>query len=133
MSNKSMGNEFEADLCMALYENGFWTHNMAMNPCGQPADVIAVRNRRAYLIDCKVCSSGRLQLSRIEENQKLSMALWEECGNGEGWFAILIDRDIYMVSYRTIAANLRVKATMTEMDIKRAGFHIGEWMREICA
>jgi Holliday junction resolvase len=83
-TNKKLGNDFEAEFCEILFENGFWAHNMAQNAAGQPADVIAVRNEKSYIIDCKVCSNGRFPLSRIEDNQHLSMKLWEESGNHTG-------------------------------------------------
>ena len=67
MSNKKSGNQFEATLCEILAEEGFWCHNLAQNSAGQPADVIAVKNGEAYLIDCKVCSRGRFSFDRIEE------------------------------------------------------------------
>lgn len=99
MSNKKSGNQFEGELCEILSKHGFWCHNLAQNSAGQPADVIAVKNGFAYLIDCKVCSSDRFVFSRIEENQSLSMELWDECGNGDGWFALKFGDDIYMVSH----------------------------------
>ena len=87
MTNKKMGNDFEQELCEKLSEYGFWVHNLAQNKSGQPADIIAVRNGKAYLIDAKVCTGHSFPLSRIEENQTLAMAEWERCGNGDGWFA----------------------------------------------
>ena len=85
MSNKKSGNQFESELCEILSMYGFWCHNLAQNSAGQPADVIAVRNREAYLIDCKVCSTNKgFALNRMEENQDLAMNLWNECGNGQG-------------------------------------------------
>ena len=53
-SNRKTGTTFESELCEILSQNGFWAHNLAQNSAGQPADVIAVRNKTAYLIDCKV-------------------------------------------------------------------------------
>ena len=57
-TNKKLGNTFEAELCEILFEEGFWAHNLAQNQAGQPADVLAARNGRTYLIDCKVCSEN---------------------------------------------------------------------------
>ena len=65
MSNRKLGNSFEAELCEILFENGFWVHNLAQNQAGQPADIIAARNKVAYLIDCKVCSGNGFPLSRV--------------------------------------------------------------------
>lgn len=82
-TNKKLGNTFEAELCEILFKHGFWSHNLAQNAAGQPADVIAVKHKTPYLIDCKVCSRGKFPLSRVEENQHLSMELWKMCGNDE--------------------------------------------------
>ena len=51
--NRTVGNQFEEELCGLLAEHGWWAHNMAQNQTGQPADVIAVKNNIAVLIDCK--------------------------------------------------------------------------------
>ncbi len=101
MSNKKLGNQFESELCEILSMYGFWCHNMAQNAAGQPADVIAVKNGRAYLIDCKVCSTDKgFALSRVEDNQELAMSLWNECGNGLGWFAMKIPNgEIYVLPH----------------------------------
>ena len=89
MTNKKLGNSFEAEFCEVLAGSGYWVHNLAQNQAGQPADVIAVKDGKAYLIDCKVCSTAAgFKFSRIEDNQELSMQLWETCGNGTGWFAL---------------------------------------------
>ena len=90
MNNKKLGNSFEIEFCEILFNEGFWVHKMTQNASGQPADVIAARNGKTYLIDCKVFSQKRFSLSRMEENQDLSMELWKACGNGEGWFAVLV-------------------------------------------
>lgn len=126
MNNRKMGNSFETELCEILAAHGFWAHNMAQNSAGQPADVIAVKNRIAYLIDCKVCSGKGFALSRIEDNQDLSMSLWNQCGNGEGWFAMkLSDGAIHMIPHKdlmiakdtvsfTKAENIRLYVTLEQ-------------------
>ena len=68
--NKRDGNRFERDFCDLLSQYGFWVHNMAQNQSGQPADVIAVRDRLACLIDCKVCH-GRFALSRMRDDPQV--------------------------------------------------------------
>ncbi|GHV48048.1 hypothetical protein FACS189499_06680 [Clostridia bacterium] len=97
--NKKIGNEFEEMFSQLLFDNGFWVHKLYATEAGQPADIIAVKNRRAYLIDCKVCTDGSFVLSRIEDNQDSAMTLWEDCGNGEALFALLVDGEIYMATY----------------------------------
>ena len=129
MSNKKLGNGFEAELCEILSEHGFWCHNLAANSAGQPADVIAVRNGKAYLIDCKVCSQGKFQYSRIEENQHLSMDLWCECGNGVGWFALKFNTGIYMVDRESIVNCSNHYPAMTPELADMYGYSLEEWLR----
>jgi len=101
-TNKKEGNAFEVEFCNILAEMGFWVHNMAQSQAGQPADVIAVCNGKAALIDCKLCSSKGFALSRIEPNQETAMDYWKDCNNGVGWFAIKFQDRIFMVSKLTI-------------------------------
>ena len=129
MSNKKIGNDFEQELCEILSEHGFWTHNMAMNKAGQPADIIAVRNKVAYLIDAKVCSSRGFALSRMEENQELAMELWSSCGNGQGWFAIkLPTNEIYMIPHICIQAYKRGQAYLSFSEIHEVGKPFEKWV-----
>ena len=128
ISNKKLGNTFESDLCDTLYENGFWCHNMAQNKAGQPADIIAVRNGKAHLIDAKVCSNNEFPLKRIEENQSLSMELWSDRGNGQGWFALKLNDEVYMLPYILLKAYSRNKTKLSEKDIRECGTAIGKWV-----
>lgn len=103
MSNKKLGNDFEQEVCDILSTLGWWSHNLAQNKAGQPADVIAVKDDFAILIDCKVCSHDRFPVSRMEDNQRLSMQLWHECGNYRAYFAMkLTTGTIHMVPYRDL-------------------------------
>ena len=72
-TNRKIGNSFETEFCELLFQHGFWCHNMAQNAAGQPADVIAVKGKTAYLIDCKVCSNNRFS----REWKKISILLWK--------------------------------------------------------
>ena len=129
MSNKTLGNSFEQELCEKLSEYGFWATNLAMTKAGQPADVIAVRNKIAHLIDAKVCSSKGFALSRVEENQDLAMTLWEECGNGQGWFAIKIPTgEIYMLPHICIRAYMQVKSSISFSEIHEIGKPLDKWV-----
>jgi Holliday junction resolvase len=128
MHNKKLGNHFEAELCETLADEGFWCHNLAQNSDGQPADVIAVKDGQAYLIDCKVCSRGRFQFDRIEDNQRYSMELWRECGNGEGLFALSFSGQIYMVGIESMWNCRNRHASMTEELAAAYGCPLGEWL-----
>lgn len=130
MSNKKSGNQFESELCEILSMYGFWCHNLAQNSSGQPADVIAARNGQSYLIDCKVCSTDNgFALSRVEGNQELSMSLWEECGNGQGWFAMKLPTgDIFMVPHFVIKAYLNSQSYLSPGEIYETGKPIEKWV-----
>ena len=129
MTNKKIGNDFEQELCEKLSEYGFWCTNLAMNKAGQPADIIAVRNKIAYLIDAKVCSSRGFALSRVEENQELSMTLWEERGNGPGWFALQVPTgDIYMIPHICILGYRNVQSSLSFSEIHEIGTPLGKWV-----
>lgn len=130
MNNKKLGNGFEQELCDILYGYGFWVHNMAMNKSGQPADVIAVRNNRAYLIDAKVCSNDNFPFSRIEENQDLAMELWKDCGNGIGWFALKLHSQIYMISHYTMKAYRNIQSSLSAKEIFELGMPIEKWVKK---
>ncbi len=127
-SNRAMGNKFEQSLCEILYEHGFWCHNMAQNKAGQPADIIAVRNGKAHLIDAKVCSNNEFPLKRIEENQSLAMELWSDRGNGQGWFALKLNDEVYMLPYILLKAYSKSKSTLSESDIRECGLSIERWV-----
>lgn len=130
MSNKKSGNQFESELCEILSMYGFWCHNLAQNAAGQPADVIAARNGKAYLIDCKVCSTSKgFALSRVEGNQEMAMSLWSECGNGQGWFAMKLPTgDIYMVPHIYIKAYQAKQSYMSPAEVFEAGKPIEKWV-----
>jgi Holliday junction resolvase len=125
-----MGNSFEEELCDILYEHGFWTTNLAQKKSGQPADVIAAKNNKAYLIDAKVCTNNSFPFSRIEENQDLSMSLWNECGNGIGWFALKLDNQIYMISHYVMKAYRNQQSSLSAKEIFELGTPIERWVKE---
>lgn len=129
MSNKTLGNSFEQELCERLSEYGFWATNLAMTKAGQPADIVAVKNKIGYLIDAKVCSSRGFALSRVEENQELAMTLWEECGNGQGWFAIKVPTgEIYMMPHICIKAYKQVKSSISFSEIHEIAKPLEKWV-----
>ena len=128
MSNKKIGNDFENEFCKMLSENGFWVHNLAQNRAGQPADVIAARDGGSFLIDCKVCSTGRFQLKRIEENQQLAMQHWLDMGNDEAWFALKIENDIVMISYLDLMCLKMIQSSLDTSEIFKHGVKLEKWV-----
>lgn len=129
-TNRKLGNTFESEFCEMLYEKGFWVHNMAQNQAGQPADVIAVKNKVSYLIDCKVCSDNTFPLSRVEENQHFAMELWKTCGNGEGWFALKVDDEIILIPHFSIVALSHDKSVLNLADIHEYGVKLERWLNK---
>jgi Holliday junction resolvase len=133
MNNRTLGNSFEEELCEILYRNGFWAHNLKQGKSGQPADVIAVRNKHAYLIDAKVCSDNTFDLTRIEFNQEMAMELWETSGNGVGWFALktdIFDREVYMISYYVMKAYKNQQPSLSAKEICELGIPIEKWVKK---
>ena len=96
MNNKAMGSALERQFAEKLYQHGYWVHLMQQSAKGQPADVIAVKNGKAQLIDCKNCANDYFDVKRIELNQRTAMHLWQECDNGPGWFAIKLNNTVWM-------------------------------------
>ena len=132
MTNKKLGNSFENELCEKLSEYGFWVHCLTQNKAGQPADIIAVRNKQAYLIDAKVVSSVRgFALSRVEDNQDLAMDLWNSKGNGQGWFAFkLPNEEIYMIPHFTIKALMVSQSKLSIAEIFQIGKSLDKWVKK---
>lgn len=128
-TNKTIGNKFETDFCNLLYKKGFWVLNISQNQAGQPSDVIAVKNQRAYLIDCKVCENDRFSFSRIEENQHTSMTFWKQCGNHYGLFALrLTDGEIYILDHELIISLSIGQASINRELIEHYGTPVERWV-----
>lgn len=127
-SNKSIGNSFEAELCEILSEAGFWAHNLAQNSAGQPADVIASKGGHAFLIDCKVCTGAYFSKNRIEENQRTSMELWEDCKNGSGLFAVKLSSTIYMIPLWKL--DMSDKTNLDASWFMKNATPLADWLRE---
>ena len=133
LTNKKIGNEFESEFCQLLFDHGWWVHNLTQNAAGQPADVIAVKDHKALLIDCKVCIRKGFALSRVEENQHFAMNLWRDRGNGEAWFAIkTVEGEIIMIPHLTIKAVSHEKSVMNLEDLREYGTKFERWVKKIC-
>lgn len=128
--NKKLGNDFEQELCEILADAGYWTHNFANRKNGQPADIIAVKNGKAYLIDAKVCMYEVFPFRRIEDNQHLSMDMWIECGNVTPYFALKARNEIYMVDWNTIKDLIKKgKKQLNFEDMNKYGTRLAAWLR----
>ena len=128
MSNKQAGNNFEREFCEQLARDNFWAHFMGGSKNGQPADIIAVRNENAYLIDAKDCQNGRFPLSRIEDNQDMAMRYWEMCGNNQGLFALNTSIGVYMLPYGVVQVlELAGVKSLDMLNIKKHCKPYAEW------
>lgn len=130
MSNRSNGLSFENQFCEVLSDNGFWVLHIPQVAAGQPADVIAVKKNHAYLIDCKQCSNGAFQLSRVEPNQSSAMSMFRACGNADAWFALHVNSQIYMVSFADVMMYKYAKSVMTLLDITSVGVPLDRWLKK---
>lgn len=131
MTNRKLGNTFEAEFCEILAAHDFWAHNMAQNSAGQPADVIAAKNEYSTLIDCKVCSVKGFTLSRIEDNQHLAMQMWEDRVGTDCWFALkLSDGEIFMIAYvAMLSYEGKGARCLSEQFIREYGYPLNEWLQ----
>lgn len=128
--NKKLGNKFEKELSEILYNAGYWVHLLNQNKNGQPADIIAVKNKKAYLIDAKVCSLEKFAFKRVEENQHLSMQMFIECGNTTPYFALKARNEIYMLSYKTIRDLIsQGKRQLNFEEINKYSTRLSTWLR----
>lgn len=130
MINKKLGNKFEKELSEILYNAGYWVHLLNQNKNGQPADIIAVKNKKAYLIDAKVCSFEKFSFKRVEENQHLSMQMFIDCGNTTPYFALKARNEIYMLSYKTIRDLIsQGKKQLNFEEINKYSTRLSTWLR----
>ena len=128
MSNKSNGTAFERTFAELLSEEGFWAHCLKDNVNGQPFDVIAAKNGRTYVFDCKDCQTDRFVLSRIEENQRNAMSLWGETGNYQGMFAVKFSGRIYLIPHRMLEILVENGTkSITEIEARRYGRTFEQW------
>ena len=128
MSNKSNGTAFERTFAELLSEEGFWAHCLKDNVNGQPFDVIAAKNGRTYVFDCKDCQTDRFVLSRIEENQRNAMSLWAETGNYQGMFAVKFSGRIYLIPHRMLEILVENGTkSITEIEARRYGRTFEQW------
>ena len=117
MNNKRAGTRLERAFCQQLAKDGFWVYFTNGNK--QPADIIAVRDLNAYLIDVKNCKNDRFVFSRIEDNQRSSMQRFDECGNNKGLFALNTSKGIFMLRYDIVQyLEAKKKKSINIEDIK---------------
>lgn len=128
--NRTTGGRFEQELSILLARNGFWVHVFQQNKSGQPADIIAIRDRFHTLIDCKVCENGFFAFDRIEENQRLAMKSFFNKAGELSYFALkLPDGEIRMVSMeRCTILQGRGKRRISAEDMKKETRDFDNWI-----
>ena len=130
MSNKEAGTRFEKEFAEILAEHWFWVHLFQDNKNGQPCDVIAARDDRAYLFDCKNCEEPFFRLDRMEENQYNAMRLYDITGNRKGMFAIRFpSSEIYLVQYDRLKEMQEKQFKRIDKTVCRTqGTELKEWL-----
>lgn len=104
-------------MATTLGSYGYWVHLLNQNTAGQPADLIAVKARQAYLIDAKRCHSDVFDCSRIEDNQYMAMRSFQAHGNSVGWFAIRFSTGpIYMTPLDNLADSHHITKSWCEAN-----------------
>ena len=124
-SNKKLGSDFEQEVCQELAQEGYWVHNVANRKNGQPMDIIAVRENIACLIDAKVCTNGIFKISRIEENQVLSMRRWFQTGNNLAMLWLRLPDEtvsVIVLNSEKELDELLGQKTLNEAQIRQLGF-----------
>lgn len=106
MNNKKLGNSFEENLALILAEEGYWVSLFPPKAYAgsQPADMIAIKNNVAILIDAKTLNNknGLFPINRIEDNQEKAAKRYFSCGNNWYVFAVLWNDTIYMIPFEQI-------------------------------
>lgn len=104
MNNKTLGNGFEKELAKILSKKGYWVTILTPKRYigSQPADLIAIKDNKPTLIDCKTCKTHLFPISRIEANQWNASKKYFKCGNLSYVIAIQYKGEVYMVPIETI-------------------------------
>lgn len=106
MTNKKLGTEFEQQVCKKLAHEGYWVHFITPDARGaQPFDIVAVKNGKAFAIDCKTCVSNSISIKRLEDNQIMAFEKWLKCGNEMPLIAVKHDEMLYWIKYDELKNN----------------------------
>ena len=128
--NRSTGNKFEQELSHELAQAGFWVHVMQQNKAGQPADIIAIKEKFHTLIDCKVCEKGIFVFRRVEENQRFAMTTFFRKAGELCYFALKMPNgDIRMISLTRIdLLAARGKKSLNADELKTEARLLEDWL-----
>lgn len=103
-NNKVLGNNFEKEYANLLSKNGYWVTFLTphQHTGSQPCDLIAIKNNKAILIDCKTCNTHFFPTGRIEENQRQAYKKYSKCKNTHFILAIKYNNKIYEINMKDI-------------------------------
>lgn len=104
MNNKVLGNSFEKEYAKILREKEYWVTFLTpkKNIGSQPCDLIAIKDDKPILIDCKTCKTHLFPINRIEENQRQAFKRYSKCGNTKFILAIKYNNRIYEINMKDI-------------------------------
>jgi Holliday junction resolvase len=123
MNNKQLGDKFEQEMVEWFATAGYWVHFLTPDKRGaQPFDIIAVRNGRAVVGDCKTSSRKTFSIDRLEDNQRLAFERWIACGNEVPYVFIKYRDVVWFVPYTYL---LHTGKVALEADNNWAG---GRWL-----
>ena len=112
MNNKVLGTQFERKICEFISKMGYWVHFLSPDNRGaQPFDIIAVKNGRAVVGDCKTSSRKLFSISRLEDNQIMAFEKWAACGNEDPILFVLYDGVTYFIPYSDLKKHGQVDVT----------------------
>lgn len=123
MSNIKEGNDFEHVILLRLKDKGYWSHNFANKSNGQPMDIIAIKDDKKFLLDCKVCSGNSFRFSRIEDNQEHAALAFEKKAKGKAFFVIRMKGEIFVINNDDIfyQRNVKNKKSINFSELKTVG------------
>ena len=109
MNNKSIGTEFERQMCELFAQNGYWVHFISPDSRGsQPFDIIAVKDGHSVVFDCKTCKDHIFRIDRLEDNQLMAFEKWLMCGNSMPFVAIEHKTAVYMIDYSRLKKERKI-------------------------
>ena len=97
-----LGKDFEEQLCWWLSSNGYYViYNEKGMSGSQAADIVAIKNNVATLIECKNLENktGIFNLNRLEANQWLAYKHLKETHNSNMIVAIKWDNKVYFINF----------------------------------
>lgn len=111
MNNKKRGNDFESRFCEAIAKKWrCWVHFIEPKKDGsQPFDVIAIKDGKPMVFDCKTSAKKVFPISRLEYNQLNAFEMVKRCGCKHIYVAVEYKEEIYVIPYAELVESGRVE------------------------